>query len=290
VSAPALDVVIVAYGPAGPLARCLRSLAENPAEGGMSVTVLDNGGSDGLERVVGESYPEAALVVNERNLGFAAASNIGIRRGGAPFVLLLNPDAAVGPGTLDTLIELIRSNETIGCAGPALHREDGSFDHAARRSIPTPLSALGHFSGIGRRTGGPLGSYRAPEVDRGPVDAVNGAFMLLRREALEQVGLLDEGYWMYMEDLDLCMRLKRAGWTTFYESRARATHSKAGTTGGRRSPRLELAFHRGMGRFWRRHLAGDAPALLSLAVYLGIGLKLTATSVAGLLARRPRSG
>ena len=89
--------------------------------------------------------------------------------------------------------------------------EDGSFDHAAKRSFPTPLSALGHFTGLGRRPARPraLAPTGAPEVERGPVDAVNGAFMLMRRAALEQVGLFDEGYWMYMEDLDLCYRLAR---------------------------------------------------------------------------------
>ena len=93
-------------------------------------------------------------------------------------------------------------------AGPRLELEDGSFDHASRRSFPTPLSALGHFTGLGRREGasGALADYRAPAVESGPVDAINGAFMLIRRAALEQVGAFDERYWMYMEDLDLCYR------------------------------------------------------------------------------------
>jgi GT2 family glycosyltransferase len=98
--------------------------------------------------------------------------------------------------------------------------------------------------------------------------------MLLRREALEDVGLFDEGYWMYMEDLDLCRRLMDGGWTTFYEPGARAVHTKAGTTEGRRGPKLNIAFHRGMGRFYRRHQAPASNPMVNLAVYTGIGVKL----------------
>ena len=120
------------------------------------------------------------------------------------------------------------------------------------------LGALGHFSGIGRkRDRGRLAQYRAPEVERGPVDAVNGAFMLIRRSALEEVGLFDEGFWMYMEDLDLCYRFREAGWVTWYEPSVSALHVKAGTTGGTRSPRLVYAFHYGMFRFYRKHYANN---------------------------------
>src|SRR5207247_285954 len=98
--------------------------------------------------------------------------------------------------------DLMESNGSIGIAGCRLEREDGTFDHAARRSFPTPVSALGHFTRVGRSEHAPawLSAYRAPCVERGPVDAVNGAFMLFRRRALDEVGLFDDGYWMYMED------------------------------------------------------------------------------------------
>ena len=126
----------------------------------------------------------------------------------------------------------------IGCAGPALYQEDGTFDHAARRaSRPrSARSATSPASAAASRAVA-LAAYRAPEVERGPVDAVNGAFMLLRRAALEQIGLFDEGYWMYMEDLDLNWRLARAGWITWYEPSVRATHTKGGTSG--RAPQPE---------------------------------------------------
>lgn len=270
-----VDVVIVSYRGTELLRRCLRSLLDSLAAGEATITVVDNASGDGTTEMVARELPQVTLLAQSRNLGFAAAQNIGIRRGTAPYVLVLNPDAAIDAESLPPLFALMESDPAIGCAGPALVREDGSFDHAARRSFPTPLSALGHFTGIGHRMeGGALAAYRAPDVERGPVDAVNGAFMLLRRRALDEVGLFDEGYWMYMEDLDLCRRLADAGWVTYYEPRSRALHTKAGTTEGRRGPRLNIAFHRGMGRFYRRHEAPLRNPVVNLAVYCGIGVKL----------------
>lgn len=283
-----IDIVIVSFQGKELLRRCLQSLRDHAGGYAAGSVVVDNASGDGTAEMVADEFPEVDLRAQAGNLGFAAASNIGVRAGESPYVLILNPDAAIEAGTLDPLVELLDSDATIGCAGPALIREDGSFDHAARRSFPTPLSALGHFSGAGARLGsGPLAGYRAPEVERGPVEAVNGAFMLLRRAALDDVGLFDEGYWMYMEDLDLCYRLHQRGWVTYYEPRSQALHTKAGTTGGVRSPRLNIAFHRGMGRFYRRHYAPTSNGLLDLAVYAGIGLKLAASLLAGLVARRP---
>lgn len=274
-----LDIVIVSYRGEALLRRCLASLRAH-AGGPAAVTVVDNASGDGTAEMVAAEFPEVRLLRQSRNLGFARAQNIGVAAGNGAAVLVLNPDTEIDAGTLAPLLERLAEDPRIGCIGPALVREDGSFDHAARRSFPTPLSALGHFTGIGRRTDhGPLAAYRAPEVESGPVDAVNGAFMMLRRSAFERVGGFDEGYWMYMEDLDLCARLKEGGWITFYEPAARALHTKAGTTEGRRGPRLNIAFHRGMGRFYRRHDAPRNSALTNLAVYAGIGVKLAISLV-----------
>jgi len=284
VPGPVLDVVIVSFRARELLDRCLRSLAAEPATGGQTVTVIDNASGDGTAAMVAADHPGVRLLAQERNLGFGRATNIGIAATTAPYVLALNPDAAVTAGTLDRLVELMDERPEVGCCGPALHREDGSFDHAARRSFPTPLSALGHFTGIGRRLGGGrLADYRAPAVERGPVDAVNGAFMLLRRTAIEEVGAFDEGYWMYMEDLDLSYRLAEAGWVTWYEPGARAIHTKAGTTAGRRDARLQLAFHRGMGRFYRKHYASSHGGAFNALIYAGIGAKLCISLARGAL-------
>lgn len=287
---PLLDVVIVSYRSRDLLGRCLRSLRDHPPAGGLTVTVVDNASGDGTAELVAREHPGVTVLAQTENLGFGAATNIGIAATSAPYVLALNPDAAVETETLDTLLALMEEGPQVGCSGPALYQEDGTFDHAARRSFPTPLSALGHFSGVGRRLGGGrLADYRAPTVERGPVDAVNGAFMLLRRSALEQVGSFDEGYWMYMEDLDLSYRLGEAGWITFYEPGVRAIHTKGGTTDGRRDARLQIAFHRGMGRFYRKHYAPAHRAPFNALIYLGIGAKLGISLLAGRLNGARRS-
>jgi GT2 family glycosyltransferase len=282
----ALDVVIVSYRSRELLRGCLESLRAHPPSCPLKVIVVDNDSRDGTVDMVDTEYPEVELIASPANLGFAAATNLGARRGIAPYLLALNPDTAVTAGALDTVLAVLDDHPEVGIAGPRLIRPDGSFDHAAKRSFPTPLTALAHFTGVGRRAAsGRLAAYRAPEVDSGRVDAVNGAFMLMRRSAFERLGGFDDGYWMYMEDLDLAYTFARAGLITWYEPAATVMHVKAGTTGGERSARLNWAFHRGMYRFYLKHYARQRSPLVNLAVYAGIAVKL-ATAVAHSLLRR----
>ena len=254
----------------------------------MTVFVVDNASSDGTVELVREEFPHVTLLVNDRNEGFSAANNRAIRAGSGTYVLALNPDTRVTEGALDRLLELMDSKVEVGICGCRLELEDGTLDHAAKRSFPTPLSALGHFTGLGRQKGAPavLAAYRAPSVSAGPVDAVNGAFMLIRRQALDEVGLFDEGYWMYMEDLDLCYRFAQAGWITWYEPSVTVAHAKHGSSGKQRSPRLNYAFHYGMYRFYRKHYAARRSILVNAVVYAGIASKLVVSVVRSAF-RRP---
>ena len=269
-----LEVVVVSHGAEALLRRCLRSLAENPiSDGEMRVTVVDSGSPDGTPDMVEDEFPEVRLL-RRGNVGFSAANNLVLRQTQAEAVLLLNPDTEVYAGTLDAALARLRSEERIGMVGVKLVTESGEVDHACKRSFPTPLSALAHFTGVGGS------QYRAAHLgddEPGEVDAVNGAFMLCRTEAVREVGLLDEGYWLYMEDLDWCHRFWDAGWKVFYEPAGVALHVKGGSSARRRAPRQEIAFHRGMGRFYRRFDAPEHNPLLNLAVYGGIGAKLAAS-------------
>ena len=281
--APELEVAIVSHGAEGLLRRCLASLrAQPPASAAMRVTVVDSGSPDGTPEMVAREFPEVRLL-RQGNIGFSAANNLVLRESEAAAVLLLNPDTEVYAGTLDAALARLRSEPRIGMVGCKLVTESGALDHACTRSFPTPLGALAHFTGVGRGEGaGALGQYRATHLsddDAGEVDAVNGAFMLCRAEAVREVGLLDEGYWLYMEDLDWCHRFWDAGWKVFYEPAGVALHVKGGSSAGRRAPRQEIAFHRGMGRFYRRFDAPEHGPLVNAAVYAGIGAKL-ATSLA----------
>jgi N-acetylglucosaminyl-diphospho-decaprenol L-rhamnosyltransferase len=276
-----LEAIVVSHGAEGLLRNCLRSLQDHPAQGGMRVTVVDSGSPDSTPDMVASEFPSVRLLRRD-NIGFSAANNLVLRESDARSVLLLNPDTEVYAGTLDAALARLWSEQRIGMVGVKLVTESGELDHACKRSFPTPLSALAHFTGIGRSEGasGALSQYRATQLgedEAGEVDAVNGAFMLCRAEAVREVGLLDEGYWLYMEDLDWCHRFWDAGWKVFYEPAGTALHVKGGSSGARRAPRQEIAFHRGMARFYRRFDAPLHNPLLNAAVYAGIGAKLAAS-------------
>jgi GT2 family glycosyltransferase len=284
-----LEAIIVSHGAEELLRRCLRSLERYPASGEMRVTVVDSGSPDGTPDMVEREFPAVALR-RHGNIGFSAANNLALRESRAAAVLLLNPDTEVYAGTLDASLARLRSEPRIGMVGCKLLTESGELDHACKRSFPTPLGALAHFTGIGRLDGAgeALSQYRATALgddEAGNVDAVNGAFMLCRREAIDEVGLLDEGYWLYMEDLDWCHRFWDAGWRVFYDPAGVALHVKGASSGGRRRLKQEVAFHRGMGRFYRRFDAPEHNPLLNAAVYAGIGAKL-AVSLSITAARR----
>jgi N-acetylglucosaminyl-diphospho-decaprenol L-rhamnosyltransferase len=284
---PGIDVGIVAYRNREFLRACLGSLLDDPPARPLRIVVVDNDSRDGTVELV-RALPGVELVEAERNLGFAAATNLALRRGEAPYFLALNPDTRVPQGALDVLARLMDADDSIGICGCRLAREDGSFDHAARRAFPTPLGAIGHFTGLGRRAGAPaaLAQYRAPEVERGPVDAVNGAFMLMRRGMLDELGAFDEGYWLYMEDLDLCYRARQAGWVTWYEPSVTVTHVKGGSAGRYRGLRANYAFHYGMFRFYRTHYAAPRRRALNATVYAGIAAKLAVSSSRSAFSRR----
>ena len=272
---------MVSHGQPDLLRACLRSLEAHPPATEVRVTVVDSGSPDDTPDMVAREFPWVRLV-REDNIGFSAANNLVLAATHADAALLLNPDAEVHAGTIDTALATLHSEADIGMVGVKLLQPSGEIDHACKRSFPTPLSALAHFTGLGRSQAAPaaLSQYRATHLDEdepGDVDAVNGAFMLVRMEAVHQVGLLDAGYWLYMEDLDWCARFWRGGWRVRYEPAATAIHVKGASSGSRRRLRQEVAFHRGMGRFYRRFQAPENPGALNALVYLGIGAKLAVT-------------
>jgi GT2 family glycosyltransferase len=241
--------------------------------------------------MVRDEFHEVTLHALGHNAGFSVANNLVLRTTEGPFALLLNPDTEVHPGALDHMLDVMRKNPEIGMAGCRLVQRVGTLDPAAKRSFPTPLGALAHFLRIGRGKRAPrwLAQYRAPELgeyEAGEVDAVNGAFMLVRRKALEQVGLLDEAYWLYMEDLDWCFRFGRHGWKVWYDGAATVMHVKGGSSGGQTHRRLRpnVAFHRSMGRFYRKFYSGRRP-LLDGIIYVAILGKLAVSVTRSTIAR-----
>jgi N-acetylglucosaminyl-diphospho-decaprenol L-rhamnosyltransferase len=278
-----LQIVVVTYGRPDLVTRCLASvLRSTPAR--TSVHVVDNDSPDGTADVVAAGFPEVVLHRQASNSGFAVANNLVLADVAAQYVLLLNPDTEITPDVLDHLLGEMDAQPDIGVIGCRLVTEDGTLDHAAKRRIPSPWTAVRYFAlrAVGR-TGT---AYTAPDVgelDVADVDAVNGAFMLVRAEAIREVGLLDRRFWMYAEDLDWCVRMRAAGWRVVYDGRVTAVHVKGGSSGRARPLRLNFHFHRSMALFYLKHQRANR--LVDAAVVGGIWLRFALSSATSACSR-----
>lgn len=260
-----IEAVVVTYGAAEYSLACLRSLSDHLPRPSR-IHVVDNNSPDDTADRIATEFPNVHLVRNPENSGFSVANNIILRGLDSPFVLLLNPDARIEAGTIQVLLEFMESEPEVGVVGCRLLTADGDLDHAAKRHIPNAAEAVRYF--VGKGLVRQRSRYTAPEIDEreiADVGAVNGAFMLVRTEAMRQVGLLDEQYWMYAEDLDWCVRFRKAGWRVVYNGSVTAHHAKGGSAGVR-SIRLNYHFHRSMAIFYRRHVAESA-----LGQFVGVG-------------------
>ena len=169
---PALSIVIVSWNVRELLAGCLASLERDGVPGWAETFVVDNASPDGTVAMVTERFPWARMIASPTNLGFSRGNNLAVPRCTGSAILFLNPDTRVTEGALDRLLDLMEEHREIGISGCRLQLDDGGFDHASKRSFPTPLSALGHFTGVGRRREkGILAAYRAPEIEAGRVAA-----------------------------------------------------------------------------------------------------------------------
>jgi len=267
---------------------CLESLEDCELE--HQAIVVDNASTDGTVAAVRERFPSVELIADHGNRGFAYANNLALDVACGEHVLFLNPDTVVPRDALSACLHELESQPDVGMLGCKLVQPDGSLDHAAKRGFPTPLSSLYHFIGLTRvfPRSPRLAQYTAGHVDpdqTAQVDAVNGAFMLVRRQALEQVGPMDEEYWLYMEDLDWCYRFWQAGWAVLYWPGATVVHVKGGSATKHRAWRTNHAFHRGMWLFYRKHYLRAAPLPVTVAVFAGIWIKLGVSALSSWVSR-----
>jgi N-acetylglucosaminyl-diphospho-decaprenol L-rhamnosyltransferase len=259
-----LAVVVVNYNTGSYLHRCLRSAFEAAGDARLEVVVVDNASHDGSAEAATEEHPAARLIRNDDNRGFAAAANQGMRATTAPFVLLLNPDAEVVSGTLGGFVKVARDRPRAGAIGALVRDPDGTIYPSARK-VPTLGEALGHaFLGpfVANRFSR---AYTMSDWDRRSereVEWVSGSCVLLRREAMDEVGLFDEGYFMYVEDVDLCTRLRQAGWEVLFSPELEVLHTGGVSTGGYRSRRMTLEHSRSIYRYFVKHRSPGAVAIL----------------------------
>ena len=266
-----LSVVVVSWNTRDLLAECLASLFHHPPAAAWEVWVVDNASSDGSAAMVRDRFPAAHLIENQANLGFAAANNQGFRQSAGRYVLLLNSDARVRLGALDAMLKFLDGHPEVGAAGPKLVNPDGSFQ-ASYASFPTLLSELGSITGLDRWWLGPNAPSPRPVAGEAPhaVDWVAGAALIVRRAAVDEVGPLDEGYFLYSEETDWCLRLWRAGWPVWYLPQVEVIH-RAGASSRQQSTRSYSLLYQSKLRFFSRHYGGAAALALRLA-YLASAL------------------
>ncbi|MEN9661632.1 MAG: hypothetical protein RL324_581 [Verrucomicrobiota bacterium] len=233
---PLLSIVIVAYKSRDEIGPCLRSLPRSLAGGkAVQVVVVDNSPDDGTGGVVRNDFPWVEYVTSGGNLGFGKANNLGYSRTKGEFVLFLNPDTVANELALAHGLERLRSDGRIGLISPRLVRADGSMDLACRRSIPTAWDGFCRASGLAGAFPrvAVFAGYNLTHLDPNgtyTVGAINGAFMLAPRAVLEKVApddqVFDENFFMYGDDLDLCLRVTQAGKRIVYDGRVQITHLK----------------------------------------------------------------
>lgn len=288
-----LSIIIVNYNTCNLLRDCLESIYNSRGNIQFNVIVVDNASSDGSAAMVESQFPQTQLIASPKNGGFAYANNLGLRRAGfdsdgtpqpdAPrYALLLNPDTLLPPTTLADMMAFMDHRPEIGAAGPKLVRLDGTLDLACRRSFPTPTVSFYRMVGLSKlfpksRTFGRYNMTFADPDQLLEVDSVVGAFMLVRKEAIAQAGLLDEIYFMYGEDLDWAYQIKKHGWKIYYNPAVTVTHVKRASS--RRSPKAQIEFYRAMDIFYRKFYADTTPFLLHALIVFGINLRWRLTQL-----------
>jgi len=303
-----LAIVIVNYNVCDLLRDCLKSVY---ASTGLTfeVCVVDNASPDDSADMVAREFPQAKLIRNVDNMGYAAANNLGLKYFGfedasqgsrtpsgelglsrstlrAPhsalprYALLLNPDTVVPPDAFAQMITLMDQNSAFGVSGPKLVRLDGSLDLACRRGFPTVEVSFWRLTKLSRLfpKSQRFGRYNMTYLDEdqpAEIDSVVGAFMLVRREAIEQAGLLDEIFWMYGEDLDWAYRIKQGGWKVYYYPHVVVQHIKRASSGQSNAgaAKAKYEFDRAMWLFYQKHYQAATPRPIDFLVRLGLGFK-----------------
>jgi len=272
-----LSIVIVNYNTCDLLRECLHSLFASEGDVTYQVTVVDNGSQDGSAAVIRREFPQVHLLENPENVGYAQANNQGLRSQKAHYYLLLNPDTLLPPEALSRMLSFMEEHPKAGIAGPRLIMADGRLDLACRRSFPTPEVSFYRLSGLSRLfpKSKRFGRYNLTYLDPdqvAEVDSVVGAFMMIRGDTLEEVGYLDEQFFLYGEDLDFAYRAKKVGWKAYYNPQVTVLHYKRRSSSQNRK-RAQYEFYRAMHLFYRKHYAETTPLWLHWLVMAGILLR-----------------
>lgn len=282
-----LGIVILNWNTRDYLRRCLETVYASQGDFRYQVIVVDNASTDSSAEMVKAEFPQAHLIESAINGGYPYGNNLGLRALGfgaagqvdanAPrYALLLNPDTEVPQDALAAMVRFMDGRPDVGVAGPKLVLADGTLDKACKRGFPTPLVSFYHFAGLSRLfpNSPRFARYNMTFVhpdQEAEVDSVVGAYMQVHREAIAAVGLLDEAFFMYAEDIDWAYRIKQAGWKIVYHPQVVVKHVKRAAS--RQSKRAQFEFWRAMLIFYRKHYRATTPLWLHGLIMAALLLK-----------------
>ena len=275
-----ISFIIVTFNSAEPLKVCLRSLFTSLSDDvNFEVIIVDNNSHDGSSQFIQENYSDIQLIKNEMNVGYTKAMNIGLKLATGNYLVQLNPDVFINPGTFQPLISWMDEHNDVGICIPKVLNQDGTFQKQCRRGFARPLEVFSYFLKLDRifPNHKVIGNYvktYLPEDEIAQVDAVSGSCMMIRKEVISDIGYLDERYFAYQEDTDFCFRANNAGWKVFYLPFVSVIH-QGGRGGSRSDPyKAILEWHRSYYLYYRKNLAKDYLFLVNWIMYFFIVIKL----------------
>lgn len=266
--ADSLTAVSVNFNTGERIAKCIESVIDLPETA--RVIVSDNNSQSGDKKRLQQlaSHHDKLLVLfNNANYGFSKGNNLALKYCNTPYIAFINPDSQVTQAAISTALDFMDSTPDVGMCGPLILNEDGSEQRGCRRDEPTPWKALKTL--IGKREQG-INQVGEPLPDHPvEVDAISGAFMLVRKEALDDVGPMDEGYFLHCEDLDWCKRFWQKGWKVIFVPDVTITHFKGGSS-RKRPIRVEWHKHKGMVRYYHKFYRDKYPKPFMYLVYTAV--------------------
>ncbi len=249
------------------------------------VVVVDNDSRDGTAEAIESllpSIPNLKLIRNKNN-GFAAGNNIGIKASSGKYILLLNPDTKVKPDTFEVMLDIMENRPQVGISGCKIIKPDGKLDLACRRRFPNPWNSFKRLFLLSNKDYNYTNISEDQEIE---VDSVVGAFLLIRKSVIDKIGLLDESFFMYGEDLDWCWRCKETGLKVLYYPKTFITHYK-GSSSAKVPFKALKWFHDSMWIFYTKHYASKYPKVFSWLVFLAVYLRLSILVIINLFKSKP---
>ncbi len=284
----AVSAIVINYNAGDLLRKSIDALLACPIIA--EVFVVDNASTDDSLATI-ENLPTVKLIQNAKNLGFAVACNMGLKTVSSEYVLFLNPDCTFTTGMIQLMLDTLSADDLAGMAGGFLINPDGTEQAGGRRMMPTPWRSFVRAFGLYKLAARwpklffDFYLHNQPLPDHPvEVEAISGACMLVKREAIEDVGLWDEGYFLHCEDLDWCMRFRQKGWKILFVPNAKIVHEQ-GACGRSKPVFVEWHKHKGMLRFYRKFFRHQYPGVLMWLVTLGVWLRFMAVAVRHTLGR-----